>query len=149
MSDTQKLLPSEVGQAELDLIEAVAKSVDPGAWDDRPVLKQSIASASGYEIDPSGTAASRAVNDRNRLRAREIAIDVIEIVRRSTPPGDKTLREALEQSQSAIADALEAAVCQGVTVNWLGLQAALLLAHERNEAALDRAVLPRAPEEPD
>ena len=64
--------------------------------------------------------------------------------RRATPQGDKTLREALEQSQAAIAEALEAAVREGVTVNWLHLQAALLLAHERNEAALDRAALAKA-----
>ena len=76
---------TQIDPADIDTIEAVAKAIDPGAWDDRPVLKEA---ASGYVPDEDATKMFRRVNDSNRERARNIAIDVIAIGRAATPtPG--------------------------------------------------------------
>jgi len=70
-----------IDHAELELINAVARAIDPGAWDDRPVTKKTDWGT--WAEDEAITRAARNINEVNRNRAREIAINVIHIVRES------------------------------------------------------------------
>ncbi len=73
------MFETEISAKEWALIEGVAKIIDPGAWLDNTCFKTV---AGGLEVDVEFTKAAKAVDERNRARACDMAIDIIAFLRR-------------------------------------------------------------------
>lgn len=75
------MLKTTIDDSELALIDEVSRRISPASFDDRILLK--ITSDGTRVEDAESTRALRSMNERNREIARNIAIDVIAIVRKA------------------------------------------------------------------
>lgn len=74
-----KFMPDHQAQRETELVEAVAKVIDPKAFDHSPGMTRT---RSGQVMtDADATLAKDQANEINRDRARQVAADVIAVVR--------------------------------------------------------------------
>ena len=75
------MFKTTIDQSEIDLIDEVAKRISPASYDDRMLSKLTIDGE--WVEDDVQTRHLRSMNERNREIARNIAIDVIAIVRKA------------------------------------------------------------------
>lgn len=67
---------------DIELINAIAAKISPEHFDDRPVLTQAV--SGGWIEDAAQTRTLRTINDAGKERARDIAIEVIAMVRQAS-----------------------------------------------------------------
>lgn len=81
----ETIMTNSVPADELALINDIAKLICPQSWDDRPHLQvrdgQPVRVNGELVIDEAMTAYARAANVSNRDRARDIAIDILALIR--------------------------------------------------------------------
>lgn len=75
------MFKTTIDDSELALIDEVSRRISPASFDDRMLMK---ATSDGTWIeDAESTRGLRSMNERNREIARNIAIDVIAMVRKA------------------------------------------------------------------
>ena len=75
------MFKTTIDDSELALIDEVSRRISPASFDDRMLRK--VTSDGTWVEDSESSRGRRSMNERNRENARNIAIDVIAIVRKA------------------------------------------------------------------